>query len=959
MQGLVFLFLFALAAAFTIFPIVVIVRLRDLRRRTETLEQEVARLRYLESRAASGAREPEPPFAEASEAAAPDVVTAPPRVAPTPFDAPRPPAAPAREAAPEAAAAPIADLAPAPAAPAPAAAPAPPARPPLRPLHSAPAETLDAGRLEQLVGGVWLQNLGSIVLLLGVFLMIVWGYTTGRFGPGTLVVGGVLLGLALVWRGDRVARRTPAFGHALIGVGLGAVYLTLYLGHLRLHVLSTGVALGLLVLVSLGTLVAGLHYRVQAIAAFGVIGAFLPQCMARWLALAGFGIAPTELLGYVAAVNVVVFALAARAGWSGLDLVALLLTAFTWLVSFPSPTWGWGVQIGLAALFTVLGLAPLPRLVRVEGRVRPSDLAVIASAPLALVAASAPFLSWADRGPVAMLLFALAAVSLGAAVWVDLRRPERDLWMPLTAAATLYATGGLERALGPVYTGLAWTAEGVVLLVLGLRPRGGWLRALGHFVLWLMVGARLLTMLSHFSWADAGVAPLDAEAWRDLGCVVLLLGAAELLARGRERLVGIERRLPELWMLVGHGWLASWCGVQAARFAHDLTTPGGGFDAGPPPVGIATSARAGALQAVLSALAWLAQAAGLAWRGARAGAVRRLAAGALGALALIVLMARGDGGWWLDQPAGFGGPALGDLLAVGLLGVIAWRQRLARTEPGSFDHSAAEAWGIAACGLLAMWSYREASHLATQLVRPGAAVADAVSLAPRVREEAIAAALAAGAWLVQAAALAWRGAHARAAYRTGAAWLGVCALFLLLLRGDGGPWSAPAPWAGLAVVLGLVAVALTATVAARQCVRPAPESPGYRAAEMWTIAANLLLLLWSLREARHLAESIARSGAGADSDAWRRTGALAAAFVSAAWLVQAVGLLALGWLRDSAFLRWCGLGLLGVTLFKFLLFDLQTVDVFWRFLTAIAAGAAMLAFSYVYQRRTKAGPPPA
>ena len=60
-----------------------------------------------------------------------------------------------------------------------------------------------------------------------------------------------------------------------------------------------------------------------------------------------------------------------------------------------------------------------------------------------------------------------------------------------------------------------------------------------------------------------------------------------------------------------------------------------------------------------------------------------------------------------------------------------------------------------------------------------------------------------------------------------------------------------------------------------------------------------------------------------------------------------------GWIRSSAFLRWMGLGLFGVTVLKFLIADLQTVDIFWRFLTALVVGAALLAVSYAYQRRTR------
>jgi uncharacterized membrane protein len=80
---------------------------------------------------------------------------------------------------------------------------------------------------------------------------------------------------------------------------------------------------------------------------------------------------------------------------------------------------------------------------------------------------------------------------------------------------------------------------------------------------------------------------------------------------------------------------------------------------------------------------------------------------------------------------------------------------------------------------------------------------------------------------------------------------------------------------------------------------------------------------------------------------------LGAALTSAAWLVEALVLLALGWTRSVAFLRWAGLALIGATVLKFAFYDLASADVFWRFLTAIAAGAAMLAVSYAYQRQAR------
>jgi len=548
---------------------------------------------------------------------------------------------------------------PAPLAPVAPAAAAPPALRPAIPLPAPPRRAADAASVEQLIGGVWLQNVGAVVLLLGLFLMIVWGYTTHRLGPQALVASGVVLGLALVWRGDRVARRVASFGQALIGLGLGAIYIALDLGYVRLHVLAMAPTFALLSLTSLGAILAGLRHRVPVIAALGVVGAFLPQFMAAWLGLGGFRLEPWPLLAYLAIVDGLVFVLAARAGWSGLDLAALALSALAWGALGPGAAASWPHEIALAALFAFLGLAPLPRLARTEGRVRAADLAVVAAPAPGLLLASWAFLAARPRGEVAMLLFSLAALELAASLWVDARRPERDLWAPLTGAASLFLAAALERALGEPATPFAWCAEGAVLIALGLRPRGGWLRA-----------------------------------W---GSIVLVVGA---------------------------------CGVLFAMFAHAI-----GHE--------------------------------------RAGRIDGVSLGHLAGIALVLLA--------------------GAMLAAG-------RARLTTAERLS-----AEGWGA---------------------------------------------------------------------------------------------------------------------------------------------AGNVLLLVWIALAARDLAPDFA----GGDRSELRT---LDAALTSGGWLLQAVALLATGWLRGSAFLRWCGLALLGFTLLKFLIVDLQTVDVFWRFLTAIAVGAAMLALSYAYQRRQR------
>jgi uncharacterized membrane protein len=677
----------------------------------------------------------------------------------------------------------------------------------------------DSSRTEEWIGSVWLQNAGAVLVLLGVFFLILWGYTTGRFGPGVLVAAGAALGLTLVWRGDRTARSLPAFGHAVIGVGLGTIYLSLYLGHFTLRVLPPTAAFAALTLVSLGSIAVGLRYRVQTIAALGVLGAFVPQLMAAWIPLKGFSMSPTGLLGYFAAVDAVVFLLAARAGWSGLDLACLFLTAVTWIAQFHEPSWGWGVQAGLTTLFTALGLSPLPRLVSREGAARGIDLAVIALAPLCLIAASWPLLASAARGSSAALLLALAIVYLLEAIWVDARRPERDLWRPLTGAAVLFLTAALERALGSQRTPMAWSVEGTLLVWLGLRERGEWLRRCGYVVsalgaLWILV-----TVYSSADWQRDQLPGLYPVGIRDLVCILAVLSGGWLLARGRARLSPGESAVPEVWTGIGNLMILVWTGREAVhlglalegeggRWAHprDLAAPRGGQ-------------RLNALTASLVALLWMVQS------------------------AILVGMSRRPGRGFL-RACGYGAGALAALIAfVGL-------------------------------NLQDGWSNDQ----------------------------------------------------------------------LPILHPTG--------------LLNLTTIALIVAIAAALARRRDRLGANERhMPEVLTIVASLLTVGWTALEANHLARSIsgvpgewAPRGRGADME---RVRILAASFTSAGWLLQALVLLALGWMRRSAFLRWAGLVLTGITVLKFLVIDLQTVDVFWRFLTAIVVGAALLGISYAYQRRAR------
>lgn len=690
-------------------------------------------------------------------------------------------------------------------APAAAAIPAPPPAPSLIAPPAAPipppAATVrpprDRDRLEEQIGGIWMQNVGSVLLLLGAFFLIVWGYANGRIGPEVLVLAGVALGVVTAWRGFVIGRTLAALGNAFIGIGLGVVYITLYLGHFRMHVFAPAVAFPLLAATSLVTVAIGLRRREAIIATLGVIAAYLPQLLAVWIPLQGFKLPLAGLLGYFAVVNVVVFGLAASVGWSGLVLLSLALTTVTWSANAGGVPWSLPLELGLAALFTALGLAPVARQIRDGTPARAADVAVVAAAPMLLLLASWPFLVAPGRVRASLLLAGLAALYAAASVWLERTRGERDLWRALTAAGAVFLAAAAERGLLPDYLALAWCAEGAVLIWLGLGPRGAWLRLLGHFIL-TVAAFRLLFVLVG-SQTHPNPSLLDAPALRDLLVIGVFVTASHLLGRSRDRLAAGEWHAPGAWVYVSNALLMIWIARQAGELRRHL-----------PQV---TGSGADEVSATLTGAAWMLQALvllDLAFR--RAAPVLRHAGYAVAGFAILSLL---------------------------------------------IGHVAGDPWT------------RE--HL------------------PIVNTAALVVAFGTT-MLIVGAELLWR------------------------RRAELAPWERRMP-------------------------------------EIATAAANFVLLFWWAREAGHLA-SVVSAGAGFGSAApGART--LAAVFTSAAWTLQAITLFTLGWVRGSAFLRWSGLALFGLTVLKFLLVDLDRVDAFWRFVSALGIGAALLVVSFLYQRKAR------
>ncbi len=412
------------------------------------------------------------------------------------------------------------------------------------PPQDVPRETL-GGLFERLVAGRLLIWLGGIALVLAAIFLIRYSIEVGLITPVARMVGAGLFGLALLGAGEwaRAGRLAddPRIAQVLVGAGIAVLYATIYGSQILYALIGSGTAFAGMAAVTVAALVLSLRHGVPT-AAMGLVGGFLTP-----LLVGSHSQSAAPLLVYLALLDIALFALAWRRGWTWLAAAATLLS-FVWtfylLADRPA-------EDALLAGFFIGALAVVAGLVR-PGTGR--QLALVQPLGLGLLQL-AMLVARTDVGAPAWGLF--GALSLAAVLLAALRREH---W-PAPAAALVFALLllGVKGGFGPdelvreaaIGIGLLFGGAG---LVLARRPPA---------LLWTLVG----TMGLAGPWLVLRCLRPDylSQTWWGLAAGVLALGPALLVWRQRRR-AGAEGAADLVLLAAGAG-LALLAGAAVRELA--------------------------------------------------------------------------------------------------------------------------------------------------------------------------------------------------------------------------------------------------------------------------------------------------------------------------------------------------------------------------------------------------------
>src|SRR6516162_3211480 len=335
------------------------------------------------------------------------------------------------------------------------------AKPPPLPAGYRQADRVaPAGNSAELaVGQKWFLGIGVLVLIVGIGFFLKYAFEQEWLGPSVQIAAGFLCGVVLLFLGSICRKRELRGLDVGIGAfGLGTLYLSSYAASQVHHLLPVGLALTLILIVTLiGACLSSL-WMAQSLAVLTFLGAYLAP-----LLFASEQFDPWVFFGYLAILALGGQFLAYANGWRVLYLIGAALTWLAlvdWTQTFYRHSWFMETFVFTQLLFVAFSLMPFVRsiLEQESGWGLGFVLAVING--LLCCWYSASLLDYQKMpGSLVSLSYAIVCLAGGLLVW----QPKRLISSWLIAQGMTFLLVFWAQILSDDWLPVFWSAEVVVL----------------------------------------------------------------------------------------------------------------------------------------------------------------------------------------------------------------------------------------------------------------------------------------------------------------------------------------------------------------------------------------------------------------------------------------------------------------------------------------------------------------
>ncbi|MDH3251883.1 MAG: DUF2339 domain-containing protein [Ignavibacteria bacterium] len=355
--------------------------------------------------------------------------------------------------------------------------------------------------LEDTIGTRWFNLIGAIALIIAVGFFLQYAIENEWIGPIGRVSLGLLFGIGMILWGDilRGAARYRILSVGMNGIGISALYLSIYAAYDFYSLIPQGVAFAFMALVTAASVFFALRYNSLTIAFVALIGGFLTPAL-----VSSGENRPVALFTYLLILDAGVLALALYKEWRSLNLFSVLFSYvwfMGWYITFYSRQQMDVAFTFLTLFFLLFAILAFVRNILTLKTTNFLDGAVIIGNaviyfPFAL-AVLKPHEAWHG-----LFSLAVAALYLGLGAIAYRRNPgdRRLLFLFLSLAVTALVIAVPLQLQGRWIT-IAWATEALALWYIGHRLKSEKTNG-AAFILFFIALARLLAVDSDISIFD-------------------------------------------------------------------------------------------------------------------------------------------------------------------------------------------------------------------------------------------------------------------------------------------------------------------------------------------------------------------------------------------------------------------------------------------------------------------------
>ncbi|MFL5746039.1 MAG: DUF2339 domain-containing protein [Niastella sp.] len=357
------------------------------------------------------------------------------------------------------------------------------------PTHHAPppppprVTTQSSSSFEEFIGKNVASKVGILVTIIGIFIGAKYAIEHNMVSPIVRVINGYIAGIALVTVAIRLKKKYEAYSSVLMGGGLAVLYFITYTAYSFYHLLPQPVAFALMLVFTAGTVYAALLYNRVIIAHLAQVGAYaipflLSDNSGRF----------AVFFGYVAIINTGILVVSLRKYWKSLFYSAFLLTwfiyGFWYFTSFHYQLHRYIAWTYLAIFFLIFYATFLTYKIIKKEQYGLNDVFVLLSNAFIFYGIGYNLLSY--ESPATATNYAGAFTLVNAAVHLAvsqvirrLQLADRSLYYLLLGLVIVFCTIAIPVQLDGNWVTLLWTAEAVLVFLIGRMRRAGSYEKLG------------------------------------------------------------------------------------------------------------------------------------------------------------------------------------------------------------------------------------------------------------------------------------------------------------------------------------------------------------------------------------------------------------------------------------------------------------------------------------------------